>query len=191
LEPEDLAIRGRQDVISGKINPYQIASKVTSGGAVTPRELGAIVAEHENLARDAIAKGKAATANPTPANKAAYEEARQAAEDFAVNVVKPAGTMWGELGRGLQQTARIDPATEVGLRNAAITRLGRELTASESVKVKQIYDRTVKPSATKADKAMDNLSKKIETKTRGVKTPTEEEMGKLLSEMKEKLTPCR
>jgi hypothetical protein len=189
LEPEELAARGRQDVTNGTIDPYQVASKVTAGEAVSPRELAAVVAEHENLARDAIEKGKAATANPSAETEAAYREARQVAEDFAVNTVKPAGTMWGELGRALQTTARIDPSTEIGLRNAAIIRLGRELTESEASRVRKLYNQTKKTVA-KSDAANEKLSGTIERKTKGTATPTEAEMHETLQKVLKDLTPC-
>ena len=189
LEPEVLAQNGREDVAQGRIDPYQVASKVKAGEAVTPRELGAISAEHENLARQAIAAEKAAQEAPTPENRAAYEKARQTAEDFAVHVVKPAGTMWGELGRALQETSAIDYATETGLRNAAMMRLDRELTASEASKIKKEAAR-VQKVAKKADNATAELSAKIEKKTKGTETPTEDEMRATLQKVLKDLTPC-
>lgn len=178
---------GREAVATGRIDPYAVASKVQSGTVTSPEENGALIAEHENLANAAIRAGRIAEAIPTETNRAAYEELRQRAEDFAVNVLKPAATRAGDNLRVWQSVSPPDLTTELGMREAMRLNLDRELKPSEAYAAKKMAsrNRAVDIAATNAER--DFYRQLDRTIPRAKRIPTREEIGRLFSDIAQKV----
>lgn len=128
ITPEQIFNQGQVDLASG-IDPYSFAARARTGN-VTPRELGLLAAEHDRLVTEAAAR------EGTPEYEAAYQKS----QDFAKNMLKPAGTRWHQIGIGLQVEAPINYSNLTGFRRAVNERLGREMTPEEAPAFKRISD---------------------------------------------------
>ena len=179
----------RARLLSGKSDPYSIASRVIQGSPIDPHELADLVAEHERLRTVAADARKLYDSNPTAGNLDNLNAHRNAAETFAVNVIKPAGTQAGELLNTLRDVAPPDVTTLEGMRDAALNRVTREIAdqyngrlGRKAAKNKAVLDEVDKS----VSKAADAADKKIGNKDVESKGQIRDRFSKILRD----LTPC-
>ena len=189
-EPQDIINAARMRQVKGTGDPYAAATKVKAGQGINSPELADIVVEHERLANTAEALERQAETNPTPENQRAYEEARQHEEDFAINVVKPAGTAFGEYGRTLQQVAAPEPTTLTGIRQIAIDRLGRELKAAEGATAAKIKQKVTRDLA-KADVRTRNAQAAADKLVKDRAPLSDVQMKTRFADLAKRVTPCK
>lgn len=122
LTPEDAWNQAQADRANPNLDPYRLVGKVQSGGMLQPREMGELIAEHDRLLHEAAAQE----------GQPGYDQAYQAAKDFAQNMVKPAENAWHQMGVTMQIKAPIDYTNLTGFREAVSQRLGREMRPEEA-----------------------------------------------------------
>jgi hypothetical protein len=121
LLPEEAFAKAQARMASGVAKPYSFVARAKTG-AITPTEMGDLVAEHDRLINEAAAR------EGTPE----YDGAYQAAKDFATNILKPAETAWHQKGMVMQIKAPVDYSRLTGFRQAMEKRIGREMTPTEA-----------------------------------------------------------
>ncbi|HEV8491724.1 MAG TPA: hypothetical protein VGR76_05610, partial [Candidatus Angelobacter sp.] len=115
---EQIARQGEADVASGRIDPYEVASRANAGKIIEPTELGALRAEYARSHAEAAA-----------AEEAGLPDAKEKADaslDLA-NAFQRAKGPYSEGMRGMQGMEDIkDPSTVVGLREMMQREIGRD-----------------------------------------------------------------
>lgn len=187
LGPQAMVDQGRSDLQNGNIDPYQVASKVTNGEVTSPAENGVLIAEHERLADAAIRAGRVAEDRPTAANSSQYEALRQQAEDFAVNVLKPAATKAGDNLRVWQAVSPPDLTTELGMREAMRLNADRELSANEISEAKRMAKEGQRADTMATDSERNLYRQLDKTTKKSSRIPTRDEIGKLFSDLAQKV----
>ena len=145
-------------------------------------------AERERLFSETNKVEDAFRANPTPQNKAAYEQAKQVETDWIRKAVKPAQTIWHRTGMAQQGEAPVDVSTFAGLRRAAVDLHGREPTIAEAPKLQKAAKR-VQDATTAETRALQKIADATQ-RGRKTKARTVEELREHLAEKIKKLTPC-
>ncbi len=104
-----------------------------------------------------------------------YEVAKNKADDWARNVVKPMGTKWGEIGRTLQGETDLDTGSFVSVQRSVEDATSKPLTPKQEAEADKIttqvdnLNKQIKDLEDKYKKALEN-NKTKQTKEQTVKT---------------------
>ena len=183
-QPGDVVAQARANVGKPGHDPYRAVAKVRSGAGISMDELGDIIVEHERLRNIATQLEQRFQANRNPQTLADWNAANQVSQDFAVNVVKPAGTYFGEYGRALQEVSPPNPLTITGAEEIARKRLGQEL----SPRQKSTIARNTATNQSNVAKANARARKAVAKVGPG--TISEAEFTNKMKDIMKKLMPC-
>jgi hypothetical protein len=146
LEPErgegrtwqDSVANGRQLLNQGA-DPELAARRLQGETSRDPVDDADVIrAQRERLAEDVERARAARDADPqNPDLQRQYVQAQAAEASFVKRAVKPLGTMWHQIGMGLQGEARINTSTFDGLARIAREQLGRPLEPGEEFKLRK------------------------------------------------------
>jgi hypothetical protein len=187
---EELLQLGRARLRSGKYDPYKIATRARSAGAIRPEDYAVLAAEHDRLYHDAMDAAREAEDSPTPANQQRASELHDYARDFAQHALQPHKTTASDLFRAFQEVQEPRLDSMFGVRDYFRSQLGREIRPDEEAdmrpRVQQIkqLDTTEKTELARAGKRVGERLKKV-------REISIDEAGKILNDkISEALKDC-
>lgn len=145
LTPEQYVQRGRE-LLKGGANPDDVAEDFYKTGKVSADAISVARAHFENLVKDTKDAYE-----KSGADSDAYKAAKQKADDWQRDVVKPMGTSSGAAFRSLQGETDIDTGSFYGMGRSFENENGRPMTEAEAVTAKQHIEKIAEQEKKIAD----------------------------------------
>lgn len=164
------AVANGRNLLNKGENPILAARRLKGETSRSPVDDGDVIRAHRELLSQQVDEARAVRdANLGDAMaQQAYDQAQVAEQKFVKEAVKPLGTMWHQIGQGLQDEATVNPADFNSVARVARDAKGKPLTAAEEAPIQRgvtDYSNVVKDGIKDAENVRQTMRKRASGKS--------------------------
>lgn len=164
------AVANGRNLLNKGENPILASRRLKGETSRSPVDDADVIRAHRELLSAGVDEARAVRdANPGDAGaQQLYDQAQVAEQKFVKEAVKPLGTMWHQIGQGLQGEATVNPADFNSVARVARDAKGKPLTAAEEAPIQRgvtDYSNVVKDGIKDAENVRQTMRKRASGKS--------------------------